>query len=115
MPLDKPIESITVEDLQELIDNEVAEQQVIDYKKGLFLNAEQPKHEFRADVSSFANASGGHLVIGMDEKDGLPTALCGMDIPNHDAFKLTVDGILQTKNHAAHPRIHSTRFLAPKW
>jgi hypothetical protein len=30
--------------------------------------------EFLADISSFANTSGGDLVIGIDAKDGVPTA-----------------------------------------
>jgi hypothetical protein len=31
--------------------------------------------EFLKDVSSFANTSGGHLIIGIDEKDGVPTQI----------------------------------------
>ena len=97
MPLDKPLDALTEADLINLITNQEAEQQVIDYKKGLFLNAEPTKKEFRADVTSFANASGGHLVIGMEEKNGFPVALPGMEITNPDAFKMQIDEVLQTK------------------
>ena len=97
MSLNKPLTAITEDDLRQLIDDRVAESQTVDYKRGLFLDAEHPKNEFRADTSSFANASGGHLVIGMDEKEGFPTDLCGMEIPNPDAFKMRIDEVLQFK------------------
>jgi predicted HTH transcriptional regulator len=68
------------------------------------LTGDAPKNEFRADVSSFANASGGHLVIGMAEKEGYPTDLCGMDMPNPDAFKMQVDEVIQSKITPRIPR-----------
>ena len=97
MSLNKPLTAITEDDLRQLITDQEAESQAIDYKKGLFLDAEPSRHEFRCDVSSFANASGGHLIIGMDEKEGFPTNLCGMDIPNPEAFKTRIDEVLQSK------------------
>lgn len=93
----KTLDMIKLDDLQALIDNKVAEQQTVEYKKGLYLDNEQAKDEFRADVSSFANASGGHFVIGMTEEKGSPIDLCGMEIPNKDAFILKMEQVLQTR------------------
>jgi len=98
MLLDRPLETITETDLEALIANGEAEQQTIDYKKALvFSGGDPPRNEFRKDIISFANASGGHLVIGMDEDRGFPTDLCGQDIPDPDAFKLQIESVLQTK------------------
>lgn len=97
MALNKRIEEITEPDLQALKDQAVAEDQSIDYKKGLFLKPDPAKDEFRADVTSFANGTGGHLVIGMDEDKGFPTDLCGMEIPDQDTFTRQIDEVLQNK------------------
>jgi hypothetical protein len=97
MALNKPLEEITEADLQSLKDQSVPEDQSLDYKKGLFLKADPPKDEFRADVTAFANGIGGHLVIGMDEDKGIPTELCGMEITDQDAFTRQIDEVLQNK------------------
>jgi hypothetical protein len=55
-------------------------------------------------VTSFANAIGGHLVIGMKESETIPTNLCGQDIASLDDFKQKIDGVLQTK---VSPRVPS--------
>jgi len=62
---DKSLESLEESDLQALIDKEDREKKTIDYKVSLPNNTYDSKKEFLADVSSFANAAGGHLVIGM--------------------------------------------------
>ena len=59
MVLNKPLEAIEENDLQALVDNQVAERKTIEYKESLPGNADGDKKEFLADVSSFANASGG--------------------------------------------------------
>jgi hypothetical protein len=51
---------------------------MIDYKRDINLAPAKAKTEFVRDVSSFANASGGNILIGMDEAEGLPTALTGI-------------------------------------
>ncbi len=106
MALDsKPLEGVNEADLQELIMDSVAEQQGIDYKKAVHLGADPPKDELRRDVTSFANAVGGHLIIGMDEQNGFPTDLCGVEIDSPDAFKLRVSEVLQSKIHPRVPGI----------
>ncbi len=63
------------EDLQALVDNSVLECKTIEYKQALPSNSESGKKEFLADVSSFANASGGDLIYGVSESKGNRTAL----------------------------------------
>ena len=94
MPLvGKPLDEITEADLQELIDHQVAEGKEYDYK--LQMNySDEDKREFLADVSSFANTVGGHLIIGMDEAGGIPTAIQGLQ-EDKDSLKLRLEEIIR--------------------
>ena len=70
-----PLDAITEDVLLALINNGVSEGRTIEYKWDLPGSSDGDKKEFLADVSSFANTSGGDLVIGMDEDKGLPIAI----------------------------------------
>lgn len=96
MALNKPLESIDQGDLQELIDNQVPEGKTIEYKEVLPGNSDGDKKEFLADVSSFANATGGDLIFGVNEDAGLPIELCGLQISDVDAEILRLESIIQT-------------------
>jgi hypothetical protein len=80
----KDIEKITEADLQTLIDNSVLEHKRLEYKRSL--PSDSDKREFLADVSSFANASGGDIIYGIieDRETGIPKALEGVVIENVD-------------------------------
>ena len=82
--LPKNIKDITEKDLQSLIDNSVMERKTLEYKSSLEINSDQEKKEFLADVSSFANASGGDLIYGIVEDEGFPSSLEGIVIQNPD-------------------------------
>ena len=79
MPLShRPFDDIGEKDLAGLIDNALPEGRRIDYKRQEVGNTDNDKTEFVRDATSFANANGGYIVIGMEEKHGLPTKLCGL-------------------------------------
>jgi len=82
-------------DLQELISNGVTERQNIDYKEAFTGTNDDAKREFLADVSSFANTAGGHLVYGISEAAGIPTGLPGVVISDFDAEKLRLENLLR--------------------
>lgn len=71
-------QDITEAALRGLIEAKVPEGKTIDYKAELPGNADSARKDFLADLSSFANASGGHIVYGMKEAKGLPTKLVGV-------------------------------------
>jgi hypothetical protein len=71
-------QDITEAILHELVTAQVPEGKTIDYKAGLPGNADSARRDFLADLCSFANASGGYLVYGMEEAEGLPTNLLGL-------------------------------------
>ena len=58
----KPLDKITKADIEELKANEVREGISIEYKSSLPGKGDEAKKEFLADVSAFANASGGDLI-----------------------------------------------------
>jgi len=68
-------EDLSERDLLDQIQAGVPEGVLVDYKRDLYGRADTDVREFLKDVSSFANTSGGHLIIGMDEMAGIPTAL----------------------------------------
>lgn len=102
----KDIAAITKEDLKSLIENSVLEQKTMDYKRLLPGNSDSEKKEFLADVSSFANASGGDLIYGIsqDNETGIPTKLEGLEIPNVDQAVLKLESSIRD---GIEPRIPS--------
>lgn len=79
MPLsNKSTSSITEVDLLNLIEEQETEGKEIEYKRDLPGKSDTDRKEFLYDVSSFANAAGGHLIFGMAEEKGLPTELKGL-------------------------------------
>lgn len=93
--LNKPIDQITEEDLDYLIKNECAEGRDLDYKLELHLDTSDQKKEFLADVTSFANTIGGHLIIGIREGNGVPVEIVGQEIDNIDAFQLRIENLIR--------------------
>lgn len=68
MPLeDKPFESIDETDLQALCTGQEREGKTLEFKEMQLGTSDGDKKEFLADVTSFANTSGGHLIFGIKE------------------------------------------------
>lgn len=96
--IQKRIDAIEAKDIDLLIANEVPESQTLDYKEKLNLNTDDEKREFLHDISSFANASGGDLIIGVREKldekgakTGLPGEVLGINANEIDALLLKIE------------------------
>jgi hypothetical protein len=67
-------DDIAEADLVQLI-GVVGEGLLIDYKRDAYGRSDADVKEFLKDVSSFANTSGGHIVIGMSEEEGVASSL----------------------------------------
>src|SRR5579862_9215117 len=104
----KPLADITGVDIQALLDGQIAEGKRLDYKRDLPGSKDSDKKEFLFDVSSFANASGGHLVYGIDEKAGVPTQLTGLAVADTDAEILRLQSAIQD---GIEPRIPGVELL----
>jgi hypothetical protein len=53
------------------------------------------KKEFLADVSSFANTSGGDLIFGIEEEQGVPTRILPIQIADVDLEKQRLDNLIR--------------------
>jgi hypothetical protein len=68
----------------------------------MYGRTDSEKKELLKDASSFANTTGGDLVIGMDEANGVPTGVPGIAIADVDAEKLRLE---ETIRRGIDPRI----------
>jgi hypothetical protein len=100
--IQKQLKDVTEGDLVALIENQVCEGRTLDYKRELPGGKDSDKKEFLADVSSFANTSGGDLVFGMDEDKGLPAQIVGVQSSDLDREILRLE---QTMDSGLEPRI----------
>jgi hypothetical protein len=105
----KNFNDINESDFKTLINNSVAEGRTIEYKRELPGNSDADKKEFLADISSFANASGGDLLYGIEEDKGIPIYIKGLDIDDTDQECLRLDSLIRS---GIEPRIISF-FIIP--
>ena len=94
-------------DIQSLLSNRVPESEILDYKRDCYGNSDANKRELLKDVSSFANTRGGHIIIGIDEEEGVPTEIVGIDVGvNLDA---EIQRIVQVINSGFDPAFTSVQ------
>jgi len=95
--IDKDIDSIVESDLQFLVDNEVGEKKSLEYKSTVSISTDSEKKEFLADISSFANSSGGDLIIGISEsrESEKPYELTGLEIGDVDKYISIIENTIR--------------------
>ena len=84
--LEYPLEAIDEPALDRLKSDQIAEGKAIEYKSALPAGADRDRIEFLSDVSSFANASGGHIFYGIVEDSGIPVDICGVSDVDPDTW-----------------------------
>jgi len=102
-------EEISEPDLQTLIDTGVSEGHLIEYKSAPYGRNDEQVKEFLKDASSFANTYGGHLLIGMEESEGVASRIapiCGADV---DAEIARLENLLRD---GLEPRVLGIRIRA---
>lgn len=107
--LDGSIEAFSENDLDELINNEVPESVTLDYKSALYDLSGSGRQELLKDVSSFANASGGVIIFGVDEKKGVPVRVCPLELGDSEQLILKIEAIIRT---GIEPRLTGVRTRA---
>lgn len=102
-------EDISAEDILRLVEEKTAEHKTLEYKSKLTIATSDEKAEFLADISSFANASGGDIIFGIaDERDGtgqstgVPSAITPLGIDNTATQCARIEQIIET---GVQPRI----------
>lgn len=104
---DKAPELITEQDILDLIANKCREDKRLEFKSALATNSDKQKKEFLADISSFANASGGDLLVGIEATEGIATKIAGLDPSSLDSEILRLENILRD---GLDPRIPNVKF-----
>ena len=92
----KRLSDIDEEAIASLIQNGVAEGRTLEYKQALPGGSEPDKKEFLADISSFANSGGGDLIFGVEEKQGVPTRIAGIDSADLDLEIRRMDSLAES-------------------
>ena len=102
------LENISEQDLLAIVEAGVPEGLRIDFKRDTYGGSDGDRKEFLADISSFANTSGGDLIIGMDESDRIANELVGVSLPNADSECLRLEGMARD---SLQPRIPGLRVV----
>ena len=79
--LGRPIDRLAFADLQRLVETRAAEDTQLDFKRQLYDDGE----EMAADVVAMANSTGGAIVIGVEEKDGIASVLLPVQLSDQTA------------------------------
>lgn len=96
MILDKKFDDIDETTLRELVDAGATETVYLEFKRETYGNSDNDKKELLKDISSFANALGGQLIIGIEEDDGAASnvvPITGIDI---DQELLRLENVART-------------------
>lgn len=107
----KNIESITENDLNDLVEKEVFEKRTLEYKECFPGNSVSDKKELLADVSSFANSAGGYMIFGIREKKGVPQEVKGFENNIIDQEKTRLENMII---NGISPRITGINFRSIK-
>lgn len=91
----KKFEEIGINDIHQLMMNSVQEGKTIEYKLMLPGGNDQERKEFLADVSSFANTMGGDLIYGIEEENGIPKKIVGVELSDVDAEIRRLDNMIR--------------------
>lgn len=102
-------DDITEDNLKELIEVGVPEGLAIEYKRDIYGKSDENKKEALKDISSFANSFGGHLIIGIEEQNGIPTKISAIKDINQDAEIQRLDNLIRD---AVEPRITGVKIRA---
>lgn len=110
MPLDRPdLDEVTQSDIDELIANSVSEGYRLEFKRQPYGNSDGDRREFLKDVTALANATGGHLIVGIDAKDGVARSLVPLQDGAIDAEFQRLESLLRD---GVEPRVSGIRMRA---
>lgn len=76
--LGKRFEEVSGEDIAALINEGVEESQYIEYKREPWGNSSAERKECLYDITAFANAYGGDIIIGIDTRGHKPVSIVGL-------------------------------------
>lgn len=104
------IEDIIIDDIRELIACRVPEGPSIDYKQTTYGHSDGDKKELAKDISAFANANGGHIIIGIRESSdeaGIPSEITPLNINQEEE----INRIYQIARNCIEPTLSGLRVI----
>src|SRR5689334_13742533 len=111
--LPKPLAQIEQADIQRLIADQAVEHQQLDFKRQVPGATGEDKRELCADITSFANSTGGDLVFGVQEADGHADAITPVVTENIDREIQRLEAIVHTGTEPRVPGLHSRAIPVP--
>lgn len=88
--------------IKRLVESEIQESKILEYKRELSIDKENDKKEFLYDVTSIYNTEGGCLIYGIEEKKdndrnstGIPEKITGIEIDNYDKLSLKIEDTIK--------------------
>jgi len=88
------LENLSEKEIEEIIIGK-EEGKFLEFKSDIKIDTTEEKKEFLADVSSFNNANGGDLILGVIEKDSIAESINGISIENTDKFKQRIENLVR--------------------
>lgn len=87
----------------------IAESDTLEFKRESYGSDDKSKRELCKDISALANVSGGDIILGMDERDGVAASLIGFQCADVNAEIQRLQNIVSM---AIEPRISGVQFRA---
>ena len=89
------IDTVTKEQIESLVTNSVGESKTLEFKQKMPGNSDNNRKEFLADVSSFANASGGDIIFGIKDVKGVASEIIPLEDRTIDEAKLWIEDVIR--------------------
>jgi len=109
-------------DILRLVEDKTSERKRLEYKEKLTIDTGDQKAEFLADISSFANASGGDIIFGIsDERDengnatGVPGEIKALKIESVQIETGRIENIIQDGIQPRLPDVHPKAIEIPEF
>jgi hypothetical protein len=85
----RSLDSVTAEDIRRLVDNAVAEDFDLDYKRQTYDQGDKGRRDLAIDVAAMANTAGGVILIGVSEdKQARATDAPGVSVSDKEVLRL---------------------------
>lgn len=87
--LGAPVDKLAAQHIEALVDNQVSESFDLDFKGTLYGNSDKERRDLCGDVAALANASGGVIVLGVEEDDhAIATATPGAELGDAERTRM---------------------------
>lgn len=102
----KPFTEVDEGDILSLKADEIGEGIRLEYKRDLPGGSNSDKKDFVREVCALANASGGRILFGIDEEEGVPKEVCGVEAEDMDDAILRLENVINSWTEPPIPGVH---------